>query len=143
MDDLTINLTLSTTDGTATPESQVGNETESAKDVAEQAFTIDQGIRVSKQFATQVATGIVSSIGSRTGNTALQNQIQTAVSIAGKGVGIGVAFAANVYLGIAALVSEGISTGFDIAGQMRERMWANRQAAELARRAGYLTSRNR
>lgn len=143
MDDLTINLTLSTTGGDGTPESETGNETDGAKDVAEQAFTIDQGLRVARQFGEQISAGIVGSIGARTGNVALQNQIQGAVSLVSKGVSVGVAFAANPYLGAVALVGEGISTTFDIASRVRERMWANRQAAELARRAGYLTSRNR
>lgn len=143
MDDLTINLTLSTTGGDGTPESEAGNETDGAKDVAEQAFTIDQGLRVARQFGEQLSSGIISSIGARTGNVALQNQIQGAVSIVGKGAGVGVAFAANPYLGAVALISEGISTSFDIANRIRERQWSNRQAAELARRAGYLTSRNR
>lgn len=143
MDDLTINLTLSTTGGDGTPESEAGNETDGAKDVAEQAFTIDQGLRVARQFGEQLSSGIISSIGARTGNVALQNQIQGAVSVVSKGVGVGVAFAANPYLGAVALISEGISTSFDIANRIRERQWANRQAAELARRAGYLTSRNR
>lgn len=144
MDDLAINITVEGGVGEgATPESDVANETEGAKDNAQLAFTIDMALRVAEQTATQLSTGIVTSLGARTGNTALQNQIQGGVSAVGEAVGVGVAFAANPYLGIIALAGKATSKAFEFTSRAIERMWSNRQATELARRAGYLSTRSR
>lgn len=144
MDDLAINITVEGGVGEGgTPESDVANETEGAKDNAQMAFALDMALRVGEQTATQVSTGLVTSLGTRTGNTALQNQIQGGASAVGEAVGVGIAFAANPYLGIIALGGKATSKSFELVSRAIERMWSNRQAAELARRAGYLSTRSR
>ena len=122
---------------------QVGVKSEQAKTNAGEFFKFDRAMSVAKQFATQIVNRHVSSIGSRTGNYAMQEQIQQSLNIASKVIGIGVSFAVNPVLGAVNLVSEGIGLAFDVAQRNREIAWKNRSASELARRAGYLADENR
>lgn len=144
MDELAINITVAGGVGEGTtPESDVANETEGAKDNAKLAFVIDMALKVGEQTAAQVSTGLVTSLGTRTGNAALQNKIQGGVSAVGEAVGVGIAFAANPYLGIIALGGKATSRTFELVDRAIERVWSNRQATELARQAGYLSTRSR
>lgn len=143
MDDLSINITVEGGSEQQTATGEAGNETTQAKGNAKVAFTVEEAARVARQYATKISSGIISSIGARTGNTVLQDQIQLTIDLGSKGVGVATAFIANPYLGLAALVGEGIGTAFDIAAAKRQIAWTNRQNAENARRAGYLSSRNR
>ncbi len=122
---------------------QAGIKSSQAKENAKAFFTLDRAKSVVKQFATQIVSGHISSIGSRTGNYVLQERIQTGLNVAQKVVGMGVSFALNPVLGALNVVSEGINFAFEVAERNREIMWQNRQASELARRAGYLSNQNR
>lgn len=114
-----------------------------AKEIAKDFFTLSNAKTVAKQFSAQIVNKAVSSIGSRTGNYVLQQQMQSSVNLVTKVVDIGFAFATNPILGAITLVTEGAGVAFDIAQRNREIMWQNRSASELARRAGYLSDQNR
>ena len=116
---------------------------DAAKESAKAFLTLDNAKTVAQQFSTQVVNKAVPSIGSRTGNYALQERVQTGINIVTKITGIGFAFATNPIVGAVALVSEGIGLAFETAQRNREIMWQNRAASELARRAGYLSDSNR
>ena len=122
---------------------KVGIQSSTAKENAVAFFTLDKAKSVGKQFATQIVNRSVSTIGSRTGNYVLQERVQSGLNIAQKAISIGASFAINPVLGALNLVSEGIGFAFNIADRNREIMWQNRQAGELARRAGYLSDQNR
>ncbi|MDE7454999.1 MAG: hypothetical protein K2M64_04140 [Clostridia bacterium] len=122
---------------------QVGIDSEQAKTNAQAFLTLDKAMSVSKQFATQIVNRHVSTIGSRTGNYAMQEQVQQGLYLVSKVIDIGVSFAKNPVLGALNLVSEGIDFAFDVAQRNREIAWQNRSAGELARRAGYLSDENR
>lgn len=114
-----------------------------AKDNAKAFAALNRGLAVAKQFGTQIVDRHVAMIGLNTGNYVLQDRIQTGINVAQKVIGIGVSFAVNPILGALNLVSEGIGVAFDVAQRNREIMWQNRNASELARRAGYLSEQNR
>lgn len=119
-----------------------GIASDTAKENTKSFFTLDHARTVAKQFSTQVVNRAVSSIGSRTGNYVLQERMQTSVNLITKVVSIGFAFK-NPIVGAFTLVSEGIGAALDVAERNREIMWQNRSASELARRAGYLSNKNR
>lgn len=119
--------------------SEAGIKGDTAKGNAETFFKLDRAMAVSKQFANQIVGASVNSIGSRTGNYVLQDRAQQGINVAKKLIGIGVSFALNPVLGTINVVSEGIGAAFEYAAYAREIRWQNREAGELARRAGYLT----
>lgn len=122
---------------------KAGIKSDQSKSNAEAFWTYDRAKSVVKQFSAQIVNGHINSIGSRTGNYALQERAQTGMSIVKKGIGIGLSFAINPYLGALNLLSEGIGMAFEYAARIREIEWQNREARELARRAGYLADKNR
>lgn len=143
MADLDINITLNGGDGASTVAQTIGYNTDTAKDNAQKAFTIDQATRVATRFARQIATNTVGSIGTFTGNNVLQERVERGISFASRGISVGVAFIANPVLGAVALVGEGIDVAFKLAQQQRKLEWQNVAASELRRRAGYESNRNR
>jgi len=143
MADLDINITLNGGDGASAVADVTGNNTDTAKKNAQSAFTIDQAARVATRFARQIATNTVGSIGTFTGNNVLQNRVERGISLANRGVSVGVAFIANPVLGAVALVGEGIDLAFKVAQQQRKLDWQNAAASELRRRAGYESNKNR
>ena len=108
-----------------------------------EAFQVDQMRKTAKSLAMSVASNTIGTIGARTGNYVQQQQIETAINFGSKAVSIGSAFAANVWLGVAAVAGEAINTGFQLANYQRELEWANRDRYELQRRAGYNSNYNR
>lgn len=143
MADLDINITLNGGDGASAVAQTTGYNTDTAKDNAQKAFTIDQATRVATRFAHQIATNTVGSIGTFTGNNVLQERVERGISFASRGISVGVAFVANPVLGAVALVGEGIDVAFKLAQQQRKLEWQNVAASELRRRAGYESNRNR
>lgn len=143
MADLDINITLNGGDGASAVAQTTGNNTDTAKDNAQKAFTIDQATRVATRFARQIATNTVGSIGTFTGNNVLQERVERGISFASRGISVGVAFIANPVLGAVALVGEGVDIAFRLAQENRKREWQNVAASELRRRAGYESNRNR
>lgn len=146
MAEIVINFRIEGGDGNLSQDLSPTPETsspEQAKDKKKEAWIVAHGLDVAKQLGRQVADQYIASIGSRTGNYVQQEQIQTAIGIGTKAVGIATSFAANVWLGVAHLAAEGISTGFQLANYQRELRWQNREAAELRRRAGYNSNYNR
>ena len=143
MTEITINFTLQggSEGGGVSDSTQPSGAT--ARENAKTAFVVHQAMSVAKQLGSQVVNNYVSSIGSRTGNYVQQERVQTAMSVVGKVISIGTAFAANPILGAVALVSEGVNLGFQIAERNREIMWQNREAEQLRRRAGYNSNYNR
>lgn len=141
---LKIQIELSGSAGGQNGESQLaGMSGTQAKNNAKAFFTLDRGISVAKQFATQIVDAHVGMIGLSTGNYVLQERVQRSLNIGQKLIGIGVSFAINPILGTLNLISEGISMGVELARQNKEVAWQNRSANELARRAGYLADENR
>lgn len=117
--------------------------TPTEKDKKKEAWIVAHGLDVAKQLGRQVADNMIASIGSRTGNYVQQEQIQTAIGIGTKAVGIATSFAINPWLGAVHLAGEAISAGFNYANTMRELRWQEREKAELRRRAGYNSNYNR
>lgn len=111
-----------------------------SQDTAQMAFAVSKAMDVGKQLGRQIINNSVASIGLRTGNYVLQEQLQTNISIAKKTIGVATAFIANPFLGALALVGEGVDMAYQIRNRNIQLMWQNRQAAELRRRAGYLSS---
>ena len=146
MADLDINITLSggAGDGGGGEAAQVaGNNTDVAQSNAKTAFTVSQAMRVAQRLGTQVATNLIGSIGTFSGNNVLQTRVENGLAFGQKIVGIGISFIANPVLGAVALTGEAINAGFQIAKMERQRLWQNTEAAELRRRAGYLSDANR
>lgn len=143
MADLDINITLNGGEGASAVAQTTGYNTDTAKDNAQKAFTIDQATRVATRFARQIATNTVGSIGTFTGNNVLQERVERGISFASRGISVGVAFVANPVLGAVALVGEGVDIAFRLAQENRKREWQNVAASELRRRAGYESNKNR
>lgn len=120
-----------------------GITNDTAAETAKSFFTLKDAKTVAQMFSSQIVNKSVSSIGSRTGNYALQDRVQSSVNVVTKVVDLGFTFAINPIIGAFTLVSEGIGLALDIAARNREIMWQNRSANELARRAGYLSDQNR
>lgn len=126
---------------TPSPTDDTTNKTD--KNVKKEAFEVDQMRKVAKNLAMSVASNTIGTIGARTGNYVQQQQIETAINFGSKAVSIGTAFAANVWLGVAAVAGEAINTGFQLANYQRELRWQEREKVELRRRAGYNSNYNR
>ena len=120
-----------------------GISSDTAKVNARFSFTIKDARTVAQQFSSIIVNRAVPSIGSRTGNYVLQDQVQSGVRVAAKIIDVGLAFAINPVVGALSLVGEGFGLAFEVAQRNREIMWQNRAASELARRAGYLSDSNR
>lgn len=120
-----------------------GNDTETAEENSKTALTVEETMRVVRRFSRQIATNVVGSIGTFTGNNVLQERAERGVSFATRAVSVGVAFVANPILGGFALVGEGVDIAFRLAQENRKREWQNVAASELRRRAGYESNRNR
>lgn len=133
----------SSADRISTFGSIAGIANSAAQENARLSFMIDDAKKVARQFSTQIVNKAVLSIGSRTGNYVLQEQVQSSVNLVTKIASIGFAFATNPVVGAFTIVSDGIGLALDIAQRNREIMWQNRNASELARRAGYLSDQNR
>ena len=143
MADLDINITLNGGEGASAVAETTGNNTETAKSNAKNAFTIDQATRVATRFARQIATNTVGSIGTCTGNNVLQDRVERGISFVSRGIGVGAAFIANPVLGAVAFAGEGIDLAFRAAQAQRKLDWQNAAASELRRRAGYESNKNR
>lgn len=143
MPDLEVNITVQNTGGAGGEAQAAGVETKEAEDNAKTAFTVNQALRVAERLSKQIATNVIGSIGTFSGNYVLQERVEQGLNIGTKLVGVGVAFAANPVLGAVALVGEGIDLGFQVAKYQRQIQWQNASAAELRRRAGYLSNGNR
>lgn len=143
MPDLEIKITVQNTGGAGGEAQAAGVETKEAEDNAKTAFTVNQALRVAERLSKQIATNVIGSIGTFSGNYVLQERVEQGLNIGTKLVGVGVAFAANPVLGAVALVGEGIDLGFQVAKYQRQIQWQNANAAELRRRAGYLSNGNR
>lgn len=122
---------------------QAGIKNQQAKDNLKAFWTLDRAKAVAQRFATQIFNEHVNLIGQDHGNYVLQERVQRTANVANKLIGIGMSFAINPYLGMLNLASEGISAVFTIHSRMEEMRWQNRAAGEMARRAGYLSNRNR
>lgn len=143
MPDLEVKITVQGNGGGGGGAQEAGIQTQESEDNAKTAFTVSQAMRVAERLATQITTNTIGSIGTFSGNYVLQERVERGISIGAKIVSVGVAFAANPVLGAVALVGEGIDIGFQIAKTERQRLWQNANAAELRRRAGYLSNGNR
>lgn len=138
-----IEMSQSGTGGEDSGVGKAGIKNEQSKTNAKAFWTYNRAVSVAKQFGNQVVNGAVGQIGLNTGNYVLEQRIQKGMNVAQKIAGIGMAFAVNPWLGGLALVSEGIGAAFSIHAQIKEIEWQNRSASELARRAGYLSNKNR
>jgi hypothetical protein len=94
-----------------------------------------------KSVAKQAVSAAVSNIGLATGNYYLQSQVEEGVQLVSKGIGIGAAFASNVYVGIAAVAMEGVSMLSDYFKQKKEMDIENFAAAQYAKRLGFTVGR--
>lgn len=142
MADLNVNITVVGGGGSGVGE-QVGFDTQLAKENAKVAFDVTQAVRVAQRVATQASARVSGSIGTFTGNKVLERRIETVTGTSSRVMGVGLAFAANPSLGAVAAVGEAIDLAFSAAKTARQREWANAQAAQLAKRAGYLSNENR
>lgn len=143
MPDLEVKITVQNTGGAGGEAQAAGVETKESEDNAKTAFTVNQALRVAERLSKQIATNVIGSIGTFSGNYVLQERVEQGLNIGTKLVGVGVAFAANPVLGAVALVGEGIDLGFQVAKYQRQIQWQNANATELRRRAGYLSNGNR
>ena len=94
-----------------------------------------------KSVAKQAVSAAVSNIGLATGNYYLQSRVQEGMQMLEKGIGIGTAFASNVYVGIAAVAMEGVSMLSDYFKQKKEVDIENFAAAQYAKRLGFTVGR--
>lgn len=143
MADLDINITVNGNGGGSPAAEEAGLDTQTAKGNARVAFTVEEAMRVAQRLSKQVATNVVGSIGTFSGNNVLQANVERFVGFTGRTASVALAFVANPILGTFALGGEAIDIGFQAAKAARQRQWQNAQAAQLRRSAGYLSNDNR
>ena len=143
MADIVIHFTIDGGGDAVPVKDEAAQNNKKKKEDAKNAFTLDEARSVAHKIGSTVANNMIGTMGSRTGNYVMQEQMQTAVSFASSAVSVVTSFVANPYLGIVNLAVQGIGAGFNLASYNRTKRWEERAAHELQRRAGYNSNYNR
>lgn len=142
-DALKIQITVNSNGEGGTAQNKAGSKGSTAKENAKMYLMFSKAKAVAKQFKGTIINGAIGRVGLQTGNYVLQERYQRAYDAAEKVINVGTAFALNPVLGALSIVNEGIGFAFNLERRLTEIDWQNRAASELARRAGYLSNKNR
>lgn len=140
---LKISIDVNSNGSGGTAQTVAGTKSGRARENAEMFLIYSKAMSVAKQFGGTITNGLIGRVGVQTGNYALQERYQLTFDVAQKVVNTGVAFMLNPVLGGLSLINEGMSFAFNLERRLTEIAWQNRAASELARRAGYLSNKNR
>lgn len=120
-----------------------GVKSPNAKENAKIFFKMRQALNVTKGLARQGANTYIAHTSFYGGNTVLAEQMQNNLSLLEQGIAVGAAFIANPILGGIALATKALGAVDNYVMYLRTIERENYQADQLARRAGYLSNRNR
>lgn len=129
--------------GGSSAAAKFGVKSKTAKENAKAFYIMHQALNVGKGLARQVTNTYISHTAFYGGNTVLAEQMQNNISVIKQGIEIGAAFIANPILGGIALLTKTASAVDNYFMQMKTIERQNYAADQLARRAGYLSNKNR